>query len=521
MSDSERLIAAYLDDALTPSEQDQLLAWLRADPAHMQAFVEANLFERQIGDAVRSQAIRDGAACFVDAKTSPPQPIADRPRRPAMRTRRFALGAAVALAAAGIVAVWFGRGVPEPTALGVAVLSRYVDVRWGADTEEYAPGAVLPPQPLRIESGAAQFDFYSGARVIVEGPAVFQPISAEEGFLSSGKLSAHVPPQAHGFRIRSAKFTIVDHGTEFGVTVDDDAPSEVHVFEGKVELSSGDKQGPPRSLLGGEAVRFEPGTLQSIPANREGFLDEAELAHRDELVSRRRLTEWRAAAGALSQDPATVLHFDFETPSQGDRTLPNLATSASEDSVGSIVGCERTDGRWIGKKALQFRNEGDRVRLSTPAPLRQVTFLAWIRIDDLPHDLHSLLTADAEQTGALRWELWNTGRLRLEIGRDLGRRKLDWEAVDGEPVLTADRFGQWCLLATTFDGRTVRHYCNGRPCGSGASFEPPSLHIGSADLGNYHGPQRRNLVGKMDEFVVLGRVLSPAELMAYYEQGKP
>lgn len=520
MNDSERLIADYLDDVSAPGEQDALLAWLRADAAHMQAFVEANLFERQIGDAVRSQANRDGASCFVEAEPPVPQPITAQPRRPAMRVRRLALGTAATLAAAGLL-VWFSRGVPETAAHGVAILSRTVDVRWGEGTAEYAAGAVLPPLPMRIEAGAAQFDFYSGARVIVEGPATFQPISAEEGFLSSGKLSAHVPRQAHGFRIRSAKFTVVDQGTDFGLTVDDGAPTEVHVFEGKIELSSGDKQEPPRSILGGEAVRLDTGIVRSIPANRKGFLDEAELAHRDELASQRRVAEWRTAAHALSRDPATALHFDFETPSSADRTLRNLAANASADSVGSIVGCERADGRWIGKKALQFRNEGDRLRLSTAAPLRQVTLLAWIRIDDLPHALHSLLTADAEQTGALRWELWNSGRLRLEIGRDLGRRKLDWEAVDGEPVLTADRFGQWCMVATTFDGRTVRHYCNGRPCGSGASFEPPSLQIGAADLGNYHGPQRRNFVGKIDEFVVLGRVLSPAELIAYYEHGKP
>lgn len=520
MSDSERLIAAYLDDSLTPTEHDELLTWLRADTAHMQAFVDANLFERQIADTVRSQAIRDGAACFVDAEAPAPQPNANRPRRPAMRTRHLTLGAAVALVAAGVV-VWFGRAVPEPTAHGVAILSRTVDVRWAAGQEEFTAGAVLPPTPLRIEAGAAQIDFYNGARVIVEGPALFQPISAEEGFLSSGKLSAHVPPQAHGFRIRSAQFTVVDHGTDFGLSVGDQLSAEVHVFQGKVELSAPDNAGPPRSLLGGEAVRLEVGALKDIAVDRQAFLDEAELAHQDELSAQRRLAVWRAASQALSQDTAAVLHFDFDAPSSNDRTLRNLAGNASEDSVASIVGCERITGRWPGKNALQFRNEGDRVRLSAATPMQQVTFLAWVRIDDLPHGLHSLLTADARHTGVLSWELSNAGRLRLAIGRDLGRSQLDWETVHSDPVLTADRFGRWCLLATTFDGRTVQHYFNGRPCGSGASFQPPSLQIGSADLGNYHGSQRRNLVGKMDEFAVLSRVLSPAEVLDYYEHGKP
>ena len=139
----------------------------------------------------------------------------------------------------------------------------------------------------------------------------------------------------------------------------------------------------------------------------------------------------------------------------------------------------------------------------------------------MPHGLQSLLTADLLQTGALRWELSDTGRLRFAIGRDLGRSKLDWEAVDGEPVVTPDRFGKWLLLATTFDGRTVRHYCNGRPCGSGAAFQPPALHIGAADLGNWRGPTLRNVVGTIDEFAILSRALSAAELQLYYEQGRP
>ena len=52
MNAPDRLIAAYLDGELTTAERDELRAWLHADPANMQTFVDANLFDQQLREAV-------------------------------------------------------------------------------------------------------------------------------------------------------------------------------------------------------------------------------------------------------------------------------------------------------------------------------------------------------------------------------------------------------------------------------------------------------------------------------------
>ena len=199
----------------------------------------------------------------------------------------------------------------------------------------------------------------------------------------------------------------------------------------------------------------------------------------------------------------------------------NSVAGASAESQGSIVGCALGEGRWPGKRALEFRGEGDRVRLTGPASLSQVTLLAWVRVEALPNGMHALFSAEAERVGALRWELTRTGQLRLNVGRDLGRRRLDWEAVNSEPFVTPERLGQWLLLTTTFDGKTIRHYGNDRLIGTGASFTPPTLHVGTAELGNSPNRDVRQLVGSMDEFAVLSRALSEAEVRDFFEQGKP
>ena len=57
---------------------------------------------------------------------------------------------------------------------------------------------------LRLKSGAILIEFFSGATVVLEGPADFEIISKKKGHLSNGKLNAHVPPQARGFTIKTS-----------------------------------------------------------------------------------------------------------------------------------------------------------------------------------------------------------------------------------------------------------------------------------------------------------------------------
>ncbi len=406
----------------------------------------------------------------------------------------------------------------EPKANGVAVLARAVGVEW-TDGVERASGAVLEPGTLRLKSGAALVEFFSGARVVLEGPAEFRLVSSGEAFLLSGKISAHVPPQARGFTVGSSEIKVVDFGTDFGFSVGRDTAPEVHVFTGKVEVASAKLA--PRAMSEGEAVRFDAGSPSPIPASRAAFLSEEELGRRDAASALERFSVWLRASRVLSEDPGTAVHFTFDEEDSPERRITNHGTDAAFQSHGTIVGSAWIDGRWPGKRALQFRGQGDRIRFSSPQPMNAVTLLAWLRVDSLSRGQNVLLSADSKQTGALHWLLTNRGELRLEIARDLGRLHADWEAVNSAPFVTSDRFGQWLLLATTFDGKTIRHYANGELIGSGASFTPPSVIIGTAEIGNWRGGTQRHLAAALDEFAVLSRVMSEDEVRAAYEAGKP
>ena len=87
----------------------------------------------------------------------------------------------------------------------IAMLNRTADAQWNQSGERPRLGTPLEPGRLRLESGLAQIVFYSGARVVIEGPAQLELVSPTEVSFSNGRLTAEVPPQARGFRIRTAQ----------------------------------------------------------------------------------------------------------------------------------------------------------------------------------------------------------------------------------------------------------------------------------------------------------------------------
>ena len=64
MKHPDQLIADYLDDALSDSEQAELNAWLKGDAANMQRFTEAVMFEQQIRAAAQAKAQQQAATGF-------------------------------------------------------------------------------------------------------------------------------------------------------------------------------------------------------------------------------------------------------------------------------------------------------------------------------------------------------------------------------------------------------------------------------------------------------------------------
>jgi hypothetical protein len=100
------------------------------------------------------------------------------------------LAACIAILAAG----WWGLRPTPPTerqgttSKAVAMLDLAVDAQWNQSGEAPRLGAPLEPGWLRLNSGLAQIVFYSGVRVVIEGPTELQLISPSEASCRSGRL---------------------------------------------------------------------------------------------------------------------------------------------------------------------------------------------------------------------------------------------------------------------------------------------------------------------------------------------
>lgn len=121
----------------------------------------------------------------------------------------------------------------------MATLGETVQAQW----TDAPKGVDLRSQWMTLEQGYAQIIFRNGAHVIIQAPCHFRPVSPKKMFLSTGTVSSRVSKGAVGFVIETPTSQIVDLGTEFGVVVDSASESELHVFEGEVEISSSVQRG--------------------------------------------------------------------------------------------------------------------------------------------------------------------------------------------------------------------------------------------------------------------------------------
>ncbi|HEX4264624.1 MAG TPA: LamG-like jellyroll fold domain-containing protein [Verrucomicrobiae bacterium] len=411
----------------------------------------------------------------------------------------------------------------------IATLTRGTGVVWDGESNNIEIGSALAAGWLHLKSGAVQVEFNSGARVILEGPASLELVSAREARLDFGKLSARVPEPAHGFKVYTSDLTMTDLGTEFGLNRPANQPMKVEVFEGKVEVAKNGAVQPVQVLNAGQGVQVNAQQMQPMSAvDPREFLSVQDLAFRESEELRTRYADWRESDAELNYDPAVLVHLNFEDQSDAERNLINRAIGTRASSRAMILGCDWGEGRWPGKGALEFNGLNDRVRLSVPGVFDSLTYLAWLRVDGLPNQRNGLALVNTFKAGQVHWQIRRSGSLEMAVRVEGG--KTAWDHLVSPPVVTRENFGKWIQLAAVFDGSRGRMvlYLNGREVASKASKILP-LTLGTLELGNWTPAARntsadyriRDFHGRMDEFTLLGRAMSPEEIRRQYELGKP
>jgi hypothetical protein len=171
----------------------------------------------------------------------------------------LAAGSLVVVLALSLARFVLQGEIETPASRTIARLIRTVDAEFSGtgapmrDGDELALGV-----RLELRKGLAEVVYDHGAQVIIESPATYEITSADGGFLHVGNLHATVPSQAVGFTVDTPNASVVDRGTEFGLSVDQAGQGEVYVFAGSIEImprSDGAADGTAHRVHAGQAVR--------------------------------------------------------------------------------------------------------------------------------------------------------------------------------------------------------------------------------------------------------------------------
>ncbi len=503
MHEADILIQRYLEGTLTEEEAAALHEMIKAQPE-----LGAMMLEQfEMNEMLR--ATRPVGSAEIKAP-----PLVPRRRfGPPVLTAVAAMAACLTLIGSWFLLPSKSSTTAEATTASVAVLTRGVNLEWEDARDAPGTGSPLSPGWLRLKSGLAQIEFYQGARVLIEGPAALQLVSSGEAYCSSGKLSAHVPPQAKGFRINTPRGAIVDLGTEFGLDVSA-AASAVHVFKGEVELHA--NASAMQSLKEGQAMRVSDKS-EPLAANASAFASLTHLDRRTADSMRTQFEHWLQTSPARNADPALRLRLDFQDPDEL-RALQNRALHRGDVPDASIVGCSWIEGRWPGKRALEFRTVSDRVRLSLPGEYPELTMTAMVRVSGLDRNLNSIFMCEGWGGRKVHWQITRDGVVRLGVA---GAGKGGHVDYDTPKFFRPERFGRWTQLAVVFDPehKQVRHYADGELLATLPLRDAAPLKLDLAELGNWNdrskgGVAMRNLSGAMDEFAVYAKAMSTEEIAA-------
>ena len=401
--------------------------------------------------------------------------------------------------------------VAKPVAQVTAML---VDEAGAVFSQPRKPGEVsFDPGRYELKSGTVHLRFVNGADLVVEGPAQFEIRDAFRTDLHAGRVRAIVPPTAHGFTVVTREVAYEDVGTEFGLGVDGNTgESQMHVFDGQVNLRSGDASGALlRSVFVGDSVGYREGRIEEVSDMDVGEFPSPEaIGH----------LRWASRRKERLADPGLIAWFPFERGGNDSQ----LVNAAREHGVPDdrIAGARWATGRWPGKQALWFDRDSDFVEIEIPGEHAELTVAVWLKVERFQHEMNAILNSNGAKAGGLHFQM---NRLGLPRGGLLGVDRPNQRWV-GNPVPV----GKWVHVVSVLSLPQRRHviYINGLPVlESELAKGEVLLQPGQCCLGNWLADGRfredlaRALCGLVDELAIWDRALSAAEVAALTESGRP
>ena len=371
-------------------------------------------------------------------------------------------------------------------------------------------GEPLTVGAYELRQGIMEFTYTNGIQILIESPAKFELCGTELLKLKTGKLSAHVPHNAIGFKVTSPSATIVDLGTEFGVKADSEQ-SEVHVFDGKVRVETPNINGP-QLLTEHCASRVDTatGTPAGINYQPQMFLQNLTQAGSPFALAIKSLNPMAYYPMRVMPD---IRVLKDEATGHHDGKI-NLGSSTTPWAQGRVDIAMQLGGPKVGAYAGVF--DWPIITNGT------LSVCAWVKASSRTR------WASIAKNWAINEETNLGGQFHFGLHDDDGALEVHVNDKDLKQIAVRDQepfpIDAWQFVAFTFDGKTLRLYRNGRevgatPCASLTTHAPRILGIGVKLDGTGRQPDIHNpgiWDGRIDDLAVFNYALSVEQIQQLF-----
>lgn len=453
---------------------------------------------------------KDAPAIPVEKEAPQPQPllpvVPERVHRP---YQKASLIAAISAAAAVLLLIVYAHMVPVQDRYYGQITDMHQAV-FADSGRTPQRGEFLGEELTKLQKGLVRIQMDDGSIVHVEAPAEFRLEGEDQLFLMRGKLTASVPESAIGFTVRTPSASIVDYGTEFGVSIDPYAGTQAHVLKGCVEMR-----------LGSNMRVFEQ-ALRLI-ANQAGC----------------------ASGQTLSRIPARLSEFTYELPSAFETAArqlnPQLYFRLKNGEIHSF--CEAVAGNALdirtgsrtavtagpelgdcGAYALQLDDAGVEIHNVLPVfrgGSGNFTVACWVRFDEIRGQVVWANRVVAENNPASAYDriLWMNDQGQLEHTAYFPEYAEGSRRVNSVRASEALEPNRWYWVAVTHAvGKHKFLYINGRPAARSGGVQSMTLEKYSGlALGRPVDTLAPGLAGAVSEILFFNRDLSDREIQTLYE----
>lgn len=320
------------------------------------------------------------------------------------------LAAAIVLVA-GLITLFFAVNRPNPPVLPatVAVLTESVNAQWDDAQGRlifHKPGKPLPPGTLYLVDGVASLKFENCANIILDArthPTTFEITSACAGYLHKGKVttlpSGDAEPKA--FELGTPTSEIVQKNAQFGLVVDKNGQSDVHVFEGSLSVRPRLADGKVNAAAAvqynaGDAVAIVPmidgeSQVTSIITDPGGFLQTQPSESIKTVMQKRETSQderWAGFVDELKQDNTLVYFLE--------------GRSANVDTSRLV------SGRFGTQSAIRFAKPADEIIVPNELRLNlsnELTVALWVKPTATFSDF-SLIVGKGDRQPIRNYSIW-------------------------------------------------------------------------------------------------------------------